>query len=898
MAILSSDKKSVTVEKGDTLWDIAEGFLGSGSKYKSLAAINDLVDPDLIYPGEIIYLYSGSVPATKTYSSKKAVIKQFGVLSTSEEENELFATWTWSKESQTESYKVEWTYDTGDGLWLSGSVSTNTVDKDNRALSRQSRYTIPTGARRVRFRVKPISKKDGKEKVYWTASWSDSKYYTDSTPLSTPSAPSDVTIDDLKLTVTMDNFDSNITKVEFQIVRDNDKSAYNTSGKLEIRSSHRSYSCNIVAGSEYKVRCRVWDEDNQKSDWSQYSNNVSSKPSTPSGFKDLRATSETSVYLEWETVKTAKTYEIEYATEKNYFDLTDQTTTVSGITLTKREIVGLQSGDEYFFRFRAVNESGVASDWSSISSIAIGEKPEAPTTWSSTTTAIVDEDFILYWLHNSKDGSYQTWAEIELVINGTTTTKIEKTDFTEDDADTVATHIITAGTYSSDTKLEWRVRTRGVISGDSGTSEWSVWRTVQVYSRPEVALSLYNAEGSSIDTIESFPIGLKALASPPSQTPIGFYLTITSDGTYETTDHIGNHKTVSQGEIVYSKHFDARILDTYISAGDVDLENGESYTITCTASFNSGLTAEHSLSEIPVSWTDIWCEPNAEIRVDQDTYAAYITPYCDECQIAKYRVSYESGIYIRTNEPVSFAWGEQVSNARTTTGEDVYLGSSGDDAEIYFCEVEEATAITDVWLSVYRREFDGRFTEIASGLDAANRTTVTDPHPALDFARYRIVATDKNTGTVSYNDLPGYAVGGAAVIVQWNEQWSSFEVKKDEEPAAPSWAGSLLKLPYNVDISNSVKKDATLVEYIGRAHPVSYYGTQIGESSSWKTDVIRSDAETIYGLRRLAKWMGDVYIRHPSGIGYWANVQVSDSDDHLSLVVPVTLDVTRVEGGI
>ena len=88
-----------------------------------------------------------------------------------------------------------------------------------------------------------------------------------------------------------------------------------------------------------------------------------------------------------------------------------------------------------------------------------------------------------------------------------------------------------------------------------------------------------------------------------------------------------------------------------------------------------------------------------------------------------------------------------------------------------------------------------------------------------------------------------------------------------------------------------------MVEYIGRSHPVSYYGTQIGETATWKVDIDKEDEETLYALRRLATWMGDVYVREPSGSGYWANVVVSFSQTHNEVVIPVSLDITRVEGG-
>ena len=46
--------------------------------------------------------------------------------------------------------------------------------------------------------------------------------------------------------------------------------------------------------------------------------------------------------------------------------------------------------------------------------------------------------------------------------------------------------------------------------------------------------------------------------------------------------------------------------------------------------------------------------------------------------------------------------------------------------------------------------------------------------------------------------------------------------------------------------------------------------------------------------------MGNVYVREPSGSGYWATVSVSYSRKHNELTMPVTLAITRVddaEGG-
>lgn len=73
-----------------------------------------------------------------------------------------------------------------------------------------------------------------------------------------------------------------------------------------------------------------------------------------------------------------------------YFDSSSEVKSLTIESKTHAEITGLESGQEYFFRVRATNEQG-ESGWSEIVSITIGKAPAAPTTWASTTTAIVGE---------------------------------------------------------------------------------------------------------------------------------------------------------------------------------------------------------------------------------------------------------------------------------------------------------------------------------------------------------------------------------------------------------------------------------------------------------------------------------------------------------------------------
>lgn len=891
MAKLSSDGNSVTVEKGDSLWAIAQTYLGNGTKYTYLAQLNGISSPYYIYVGQTIKIKATSVSSStvkknNTTNSSTVKITAFGLQSNSD--NTIFVTWEWTR-SNTENYQVTWYYYTGDNVWFVGSDSSVTI--------KQSTYSPPSNATIVGVYVTPISAThtvNNTEVHYWYAETSTFKrYYLSDNPPSTPSVPS-VEIDKYKLTAELDNLqDLNATSIQFQVVKDN-TSVFKT-GTSNIITGHASFSCTVSAGSEYKVRCRGVRGD-RYSDWSEYSDNVGTAPSAPSHIVSCAAWSETSVRIGWYAVMNADSYEIEYAEKKWYFDNSDATTTISDIKATHYLKTGLETGKEYFFRVRAVNDAGTSA-WTEIKSVSIGKAPAAPTTFSSVTTAIVGEPLFLYWIHNAQDGSSQTYAELELVIGGTTEVKTIKNTTDEDEKDKTSSYALDTLGYTEGTKIYWRVRTAGVTNT---FGEWSIQRMIDVYAPPTLQLNMADLNGNPIETLGAFPFHVSALAGPNTQVPTGYYLSIKSNGIYETVDNIGNIKNVNEGDEVYSKYFDITdSLSVDISASDVDLENNISYTMTCTVSMNSGLTAESSV-EFAVAWDESVVRPNAEISIDKDTLAAYIRPYYEDYPYVTYKVTHSGSTYTKTSVilPDNLE-GMSVIDAYTSTGEMVF-STTYQGESIYFCVAQGTTGVLveDVLLSVYRREFDGTFTEIAKDLNNTSATFVTDPHPSLDYARYRIVAVTKATGAVSYYDVPGYPVAEKAVIIQWDEDWSEFNTTDEAALEQPPWSGSLLKLPYNIDVSDKHSSDVTLIEYIGRKHPVSYYGTQLGETSSWSMEIAKDDVDTLYALRRLAIWMGDVYVREPSGSGYWANISVSFSQTHCAVTIPVTLDITRVEGGI
>ena len=984
---------TVTVERGDTLSHIALKYLGSANRYQELARINGISNPNRIYVGQVIKI-SGSAASgggsASTANTNCVNITHFGELSTNP--GTLFAVWTWGKESNTEKYEIEWKYDLGNGIWFI-ATSSNSVNEENREASRQiPSYSIPSGAKKVQLRIKPIAKKttnsNGKETTPWTANWCSPKEWTAETAALTKPPVPQPKIEKYKLTCELDGLDAlNGTHIVFEIYKEGESTPFKVSGEVAISfTKTASYSCDIEPGFNYQVRCKAV-KNGASSEWTEFSDPVSSMPSTPAGFTEIRATSETSVYLAWNEVATADAYDIEYTTKKEYFDYTDQTQNKTDIKYTNYEFVGLEAGQEYFFRVRAVRES-IQSSWSEISSIVIGEKPSAPTTWSSSTTVIVGEPLTLYWLHNTIDGSSQKQAELELTINGVkiepaitiknTTDKKEKDKTSKCFLDTETgivswtvdgvEHNVNLGVnFIEGIKIQWRVRTAGITNE---YSDWSVQRTIDLYAPPTLTFSLLgfktvtDADGNTtvnpgdpISTLMSFPFYAYGLPGPKTQNPIGYHLSVRANESYTTVDQVGNEQIINKNGEVYSKYFD--ITDSLLvefTPGNVDLQNGINYTVTCTVTMDSGLTTEAS-KELYVSWTDERYTPNAEITYDSEKYVTHIRPYCEShknvwreviknngeyevtennidetslqdvytstyervllgvnssgtliyyCEVYTdndgnpidpkyYKVTESNGVYIKSSSTVSIS---TLKRATTVTGEEVSLGKLADNTIVFYSIVDEATLVEDVTLSVYRREYDGSFVEIMTGINNTRQTFTTDPHPALDYARYRIVAIVNSTGAVSYYDLPGLPIDETGVIIQWDEKWSTFDADPDSELANPPWTGSMIRIPYNIDVSDNNSPDVTMVNYIGRKRPVSYYGTQIGEKSSWNVVIPKDDKETLYALRRLAIWMGDVYVREPSGSGYWANITVSFNQSHGSTTIPVSFGITRVEGGI
>lgn len=888
--------KTHTVVKGDTLSAIAKKY---GTTVNYLAKLNNIANVNLIYVGQVLKISEAvtvttSKPnTTSNANATKVTITAFGLQSNTD--RTFFATWSWPR-GYTDKFDVRWFYGTGDKAKFTGSsTSVDSIDNSQP----QSTYTPPENATYVSFQVKPIAtthKVNDVDTYHWTAQWSTEQfYYMKDLPPAVPPNPS-VTLEDYTLKIEVTGIASEVTDIEFEIVQ-NDSKVYKI-GTSKVTTSVAKYSCNVSPGYDYKVRCRAI-KNKIYGGWTDYSSNVQTKPNKPTQITEIRAVSETVMTLTWTEVANAESYDIEYATVLDYLGASNASTTINNITGPRYTITGLNSGEKYFVRVRAVNKQG-ESDWTEASSIILGGVPAAPTTWSSTSTAVVGEEMKLYWMHNSKDGSKETKAELKYIVDdGSPVIKeVLKTNISDD----VSYYYLSTRSFKEGASIRWSVRTAGV-TGEYGP--WSATRMISIYAPPSLSLILSSDKtaNSIIKNITKYPFYITANAGPDSQNPIGFHISVIAKDSYETMDEFGNVKMISEGQEIFSRFYDinTQTLSVTMTPGDINLENNCDYELSCVVTMDSGLTEEEKLS-FKVSLADTEYYPTAEILFDEKTLSAYIRPYCTERPYIFYKVMYDpsSGTYTRTNTVISPLEGTSVLNALTDRNDLVFIGVDDTSTTVYFTVIQSdrENLVENVTLSVYRQEYDGRFTTIASDINNTDSIYVTDPHPPLDSARYRIVSTDKNTGSISYTDLPAYMIGVKSVIIQWDETWSDLQVIGEDPIEQVTWAGSVLKLPYNIDVSDNNTMDVSLIEYIGRSHPVSYYGTQLGVSSTWSVNIPKSDKNTLYGLRRLAIYAGDVYVREPSGSGYWANISVSFSQKHRELVIPVTLEIKRVEGGM
>lgn len=807
-----------------------------------------------------------------------------------------------SDKKQLDHYKVKWKYrysGAKNAPWFDGGES------DIGAGITTATYTVPDRAYQINVWINAYSKeKSGKKKKkYWTSKSTSKTYNVKATdaPGEVGQITPTVNSTNLRLSVTVSNAEllTGTDRVQFKVVKKKDgtinKQTDHYNGLCKIYNN-TSITGNISLAPEYYYlfQARLYNSTSKKyGPWSDYSERVYGVPGKPT-ITELATVSPTSTRIKFDLSGQASQYTIQYQDVNKNFNVVPSPSSIdidepSTSTAAKSKtfyISELEQGAIYYFRVRATNNTGV-SQWSTVEEIMVGSPPSAPTTWSDITAAELGETVYLYWTHNSQDGSTMRKAQINIRVNGELITQtpieVDNIYLNTRDEDKVQQYELALTetnplySFSDADVITWEVRTKGIYSDSEtgGYGDWSVTRTITVYQKPMVTISIpsgwlwnpFNFEddqttGELEDRTDdeslvvvhmAYPLAFQIESSPVTQEPVSYHLIITADEDYIGVDQYGNEVTIIEGTEIYSGYFDISdySFTTELSPNEVILEDGVSYTATVYLYMNSGLSAEDSISFEADLESDVVYPEITDVVIDETDWSASIYPIC----------------------------------------------YSNDDED-------DDTLAANITLEIYRIDSTGNYIFVGD-TENDGSSGIPDPHPSLDYARYRVLARNKYSGRISYQDYFSWEVGCSSIVIQWDEVWNAFEfIDIDDgegvssiEETANDVRGAILILPYNVDVNESYSPDAALVEYIGRNYPVSYYGTQRGQSATWNTEIPADDEVTLMGLRELADWMGDVYVREPTGTGYWANVTVSMSLKHKDVLIPVSLSIKRVEGG-
>lgn len=533
-------------------------------------------------------------------------------------------------------------------------------------------------------------------------------------------------------------------------------------------------------------------------------------------------------------------------------------------------VSNLDRGKTWYFRLRIVTDDDI-SNWAtiatgawreseSIARVTLSPAPQvtgtetlnAPTCSTTPTSCVIGDSVMLAWTHNSEQGSTQTAYELQISEQepgGAATVR------TVTGGETTAYELDTSG-YGDGTTVTWRVRTVGV--DPEVLSPWSRTQMMRAWCAPVATATISELVEA---VLSSFPFTVTADASGTSDenAPIMWWAEIAAAVAYDGIGADGADMTVAAGDVLWRHEsnasqdgFDASTLSVEVGANEVALMAGETYSLRVGCYTSQGLRGEAAPVTFGVEWSGAVPDPSMTLEFDRQDYCCYAFPVCE-----------------------------------TVTEVDDGEGN-----------ISEVTSLTEnVTLAVWRIEDDDTTTLVADGIANDGESYVIDPHPSGGTQWYRVVARSTTSGLQSSIDQPVECTIPFFVI-QWDERWT---VPQDDGgevdvQAETRYTGNVLELPYNIQVDERHEPDVALREYLGRRWPVSAYGTQLGESATWKCDVRKDDAETMALIRRLMAWRGDCYVRDPTGNGYWANigdVRVSHSYD--TFATSVSFDVTRVE---
>lgn len=662
----------------------------------------------------------------------------------------------------------------------------------------------------------------------------------------------------------------------------------------------------VAAGGIFRIQAQTRnDSEKFTSEWSDLSGAISSNPFAPTNLRAEPYSSE-GIKLDWGDVPgIADTggYEIQYVKDKEL--LFDSSTVDGSQTCDISEFIfqSLEPGYTYFFRVRAKNSDGKYSGWSNVVSQILAVKPKPPSTWTLDTVNETGSNKTIYFTHNSADNSKMTAAVISYKINNGSQVDIQFPLPSIVETTTIFEYDLPISSCIDGDIVLWKVKTKGA---HADYSDYSIERTIKVYSEPSITIDMPSE-------VESYPITVELATSPQTQIPLAYSISINSVEGYDRINVFGESEYVAANQELYSKTIlsNDKNFTFDLLPNDCKLDNGQSYKISVIAAMNSGFNAETAfIFEVNFD-DDIMYTPVGGIEINDEDFSAYISAECYDPEapyeasvndtsleddyefdneIFEYKVL-EYGLYqFNYSNGSWYLDGVEINDIEEYGLE---ISSELEENDFIYISYERKEILDDnASMSIYRYEATGEYTEIATGI--TNNTLVFDPHPNFGICEYRIVAINDSTGSIGFSDIQ-VENNVSSVVIQWDEEYKKNNDDVFDDSEIFNHTYMLLELPYNIKVSENNNLDSDLVEFIGRKHPVSYYGTQQGSSINISSDIPKDDEEKIKLLRKLSVWPEDVYIREPNGNGYWAKIEASWNIDYSSLIIPVSINTSKVE---
>ena len=837
------------------------------------------------------------------------------VSKTDENNNDVFVKWKAPSIAKDQvgvkHYEVKLQYHTDrfTNEWIDPPSNTTVTNKE-------TTLTAPQSSTWVRVGVKPVSKSKTSKLKAWKGDWAytgelESPWFQNETArmeregkeeeartaaamIAAPAAPSMsgatyvASSNSIRIQFTNSAQYSDLTYIR-KYMDDASQSSNAYSDIAVLNKSITEYVMpNVEAGHKYRF-CAVAHNGNKgASPWSGLSNFtdwVEAPPVAPSKLS-AQSTAELSVNLKWtDGGYTGDHYDVVYSYIKEEVELYPSTSSrVQHYEFDALPVGGGQScsiniddgGKTWYFRVRRRSSNGWSA-WSPMISAVIGKTPSAPVTYS-TQPYISDGTALLRWSYVNVDGSEQSAAQIQVRVGTSAPAVINVT------GDAQSYEMSLTG-IANGTGVAWRVRCKGVIDT---WGELSSTKTFTVVSEPTLVVG----DGSANGTISTYPVTITATSDAQSR-PVSFYAQLACTADTETTMPDGTTTIYREGTVVWSEQLEPTGTGATfeILPVDVMLEDGTSYMLSVTVANAYGLrkTVNRTLT---TSFADSVVAVFGSAEFDEESLTATLAPACYDLEL------------VETYEETDDESPQQGKTYYTRSG-DVYTEFTGStfasgttyyEMEMDYEEDEEGYPalgeLSDCTLSVWRADAYNNWDLIAKDIENTGAVAVVDPYPTLGTCNYRICAVDNTTGVLEYDDDEVESHVNR-IVIDMDSEWKPAD---DEFETTRRFTSDRVELPYNIKVSEESDPDAVELELWGDDAPTLRNGTHLRIGGSWSCDMVKSESdETLAGLRRLMAHPGSVYVREPSGIGYWARCKVSISRSYDSQAVSVSLSVTRVK---